>query len=116
MLHYLGQILAEIAGPFRLFTSHIFLASLGTALGAVLTWWLLPRYWHLLPRDKGREFAIDAEDSIGKPMSAGIIFVPVKTSCGARFFQNFGTKTLKDGIESTISRVHNRCRLKKTDG
>ena len=77
MLYYLGQLLAEIAGPFRLFTSYIFLAGLGTALGALLTWWLLPRCWHLLPKDKGREFAIDAENSVGKPMSAGVIFVPL---------------------------------------
>ena len=77
MLYYLGQMLAEIAGPFRLFSSYIFLAGLGTALGALLTWWLLPRCWHLLPKDKGREFAIDAENSVGKPMSAGVIFVPL---------------------------------------
>ncbi|MEC8819441.1 MAG: phospho-N-acetylmuramoyl-pentapeptide-transferase [Pseudomonadota bacterium] len=77
MLYYLGQMLAEIAGPFRLLSSYIFLAGLGTALGALLTWWLLPRCWHLLPKDKGREFAIDAENSVGKPMSAGVIFVPL---------------------------------------
>ena len=77
MLYYLGQLLADVAGPFRLFTSYIFLAGLGTALGALLTWWLLPRYWHLLPRDKGREYAIDAEKSIGKPISAGIMFIPI---------------------------------------
>ncbi len=77
MLYYLGQYLADYAGPFRLFTSYIFLAGLGTALGALLTWWLLPRYWHLLPRDKGREFAIDAEKSIGKPISAGVLFIPI---------------------------------------
>ena len=77
LLYYLGQILADIAGPFRLFSSYIFLAGLGTALGALLTWWLLPRYWHLLPRDRGREFAVDAENSIGKPMSAGILFIPL---------------------------------------
>jgi phospho-N-acetylmuramoyl-pentapeptide-transferase len=66
-----------MAGPFRLLSSYIFLAGLGTALGALLTWWLLPHTWHLLPRDKGREYAIDAEKSIGKPMSAGIIFIPI---------------------------------------
>lgn len=77
MLYYLGQFLADIAGPFRLLTSYVFLAGLGTALGALLTWWILPRTWHLLPQDKGREYAIDAEKSIGKPMSAGILFIPV---------------------------------------
>ena len=77
MLYNLGQALADFAGPFRLLASYIFLAGLGAALGAFLTWWLLPRYWHLLPRDKGREYAIDAEKSIGKPISAGILFIPV---------------------------------------
>ena len=77
MLYYLGQYLSEVAGPFRLFTSYIFLAGLGTALGAMFTWWMLPRLWHWLPRDRGREYAIDAEKSIGKPMSAGVLFIPV---------------------------------------
>ena len=66
-----------MAGPFRLLTSYIFLAGLGTALGALLTWWLLPKCWHLLPMDRGREYAIDAEKSIGKPMSAGVLFIPL---------------------------------------
>ena len=77
MLYYLGQLLADIAGPFRLLSSYIFLAGLGAALGALITWWILPRFWHLLPRDTGREYAIDAEKSIGKPISAGILFIPV---------------------------------------
>lgn len=77
MLYHLGQYFADIAGPFRLLASYIFLAGLGTALGALLTWWLLPRLWHLLPRDRGREYAIDAEKSIGKPVSAGIVFIPI---------------------------------------
>ena len=77
MLYDLGLYYAEVAGPFRLLSSYIFLAGLGTALGAFVTWWVLPRYWHLLPTDKGREYAIDAEKSIGKPMSAGVIFIPI---------------------------------------
>lgn len=77
MLYYLGQFLSELAGPFRLFTSYIFLAGLGTALAAVMTWWLLPRLWEFLPRDRGREYAVDADKSVGKPMSAGILFIPL---------------------------------------
>jgi phospho-N-acetylmuramoyl-pentapeptide-transferase len=77
VLYDLGLYYAEVAGPFRLLSSYIFLAGLGTALGALVTWWVLPRYWHLLPTDKGREYAIDAEKSIGKPMSAGVIFIPI---------------------------------------
>ena len=77
LLYYLGDYLANLAGPFRLLSSYIFLAGLGTALSAVATWWLLPRYWHLLPIDHGREYAIDAGKSIGKPISAGILFIPL---------------------------------------
>ncbi|HAK52476.1 MAG TPA: phospho-N-acetylmuramoyl-pentapeptide-transferase [Gammaproteobacteria bacterium] len=66
-----------MAGPLRLLASYIVLAGLGTALGALLTWWVLPKLWHILPTDKGREYAIDAEKSIGKPMSAGIVFIPI---------------------------------------
>ncbi len=77
MLFDLGPFLADLFGPFRLLTSYIFLAGLGTALGALLTWWLLPRWWHKLPTDRGRAFAIDADKSIGKPVSAGILFIPL---------------------------------------
>lgn len=77
MLYSLGELLADVFGPFRLLTSYIFLTGLGAALGALLTWWMLPRLWHLLPRDRGRDFAVDAEKSIGKPVSAGILFIPI---------------------------------------
>ena len=77
MLYFLGENLAEFAGPIRLLTSYVFLAGLGTAVAAILTWMLLPRFWHLLPTDQGREFALDAERSIGKPVSAGLIFIPI---------------------------------------
>lgn len=77
MLFALGELLAELAGPLRLLTSYFFLAGLGTAAGGFLTWWLLPKYWHLLPTDKGREYAVDAHKSVGKPVSAGLIFIPI---------------------------------------
>ena len=77
MLHELGQTLAFLGGPTRLLTSYIFLAGIGTALSALLTWYALPRLWHLLPTDQGREFAVGAEQSIGKPVSGGLIFVPI---------------------------------------
>ena len=54
MLHHLGQLLAEVSGPFRLLTSFLFLASLGGALGYLITCSLLPKVWKFLPTDKGR--------------------------------------------------------------
>ncbi len=46
-------------------------------MGYLFTWFMLPRFWNFLPRDKGRAFAVDAKQSVGKPISAGIIFIPV---------------------------------------
>ena len=77
MLHYLGQLLADVSGPFRLLTSFLFLASLGGALGYLITCSLLPKVWKFLPTDKGRAFAVDAEQSVGNPISAGIFFIAV---------------------------------------
>jgi phospho-N-acetylmuramoyl-pentapeptide-transferase len=77
MLHLLAEAYGHLFGPLRLFTSHLFLAGFAGAAGLILTFWLLPRYWHLLPRDRGRAYAVDAEKSIGKPMGAGVLFVPV---------------------------------------
>ena len=77
MLHYLGQFLTEVSGPFRLLTSFLFLASLGGALGFLLTFGFLPKIWKFLPTDKGRAFAVDAEQSVGKPISAGVFFISV---------------------------------------
>jgi phospho-N-acetylmuramoyl-pentapeptide-transferase len=77
MLFWLGQVLSEIWGPFRLLTSYLFLTGFGTAVAALGTWILLPKLWSMLPTDKGRAHAVGAESSIGKPVSAGSIFVPL---------------------------------------
>jgi phospho-N-acetylmuramoyl-pentapeptide-transferase len=77
LLPWLGDSLTEVFGPFRLLASRLFLAGLGTALAAIATWYLLPRLWHHLPTDRGRAYAVGAQKSKGKPVSAGIIFVPI---------------------------------------
>lgn len=77
MLHWLGYQLLEIYGPFRLLKSHLFLIGFGTALAASLTWYWLPRFWKRLPSDLGRLYAVGANQSMGKPVGAGVIFVPV---------------------------------------
>lgn len=77
MLPWLGEHLTEIYGPFRLLTSHIFLIGLGALLASISTWYLLPRLWDRLPRDKGRVFAVGAQASVGKPVGAGIIFISI---------------------------------------
>ncbi|MDA0710082.1 MAG: phospho-N-acetylmuramoyl-pentapeptide-transferase [bacterium] len=85
MLLWLGEQLFGVYGPFRLFTSYLFLAGLGTALSALLTWWLLPKLWSLLPRDRGRAFAVGAAQSEGKPVGAGVIFIPIFVVAGLLF-------------------------------
>jgi phospho-N-acetylmuramoyl-pentapeptide-transferase len=77
MLFWLGQNAADVYGPLRLFASYLFLTGLGTAMAAILTLILLPRLWRFLPRDRGRAYAVDADKSEGKPVGAGIIFVPI---------------------------------------
>jgi phospho-N-acetylmuramoyl-pentapeptide-transferase len=75
VIPWLGQLLLPLYGPFRLLESRLLLTGLGATLTAVLTWLLLPRLWHLLPRDQGRLNAVGATESVGKPVGAGIVFV-----------------------------------------
>jgi len=77
LLFWIGSYLSAIYGPFRLLSSYLFLAGLGVALSAVGTWYLLPRLWDRLPTDQGRVYAVGAEQSKGKPVGAGAIFVPI---------------------------------------
>jgi len=77
LLPWLGEHLIEVYGPFRLLTSYLFLAGIGTALAAGLTWFLLPKLWRYLPTDGGRIHAVGAQESKGKPVSAGLIFISI---------------------------------------
>jgi len=77
LLPWLGEQLIAVYAPFRLLTSSLFLIGMGTSVAAVLTWVLLPRLAGRLPTDKGRAFAVGAQQSAGKPVSAGIIFIPI---------------------------------------
>lgn len=77
MLPWLGEYLTQVFGPFRLFTSYLFLAGIGAALSALATWYLLPHLWNYLPRDGGRDYAVDAQQAKGKPVGAGLIFISV---------------------------------------
>lgn len=77
MFPWLGQQLTEFYGPFRLLTSHIVLIGLGLVFAAVSTWYLLPRLKSRLPTNGARAFAVSAQQSVGKPVGAGIIFIPI---------------------------------------
>jgi phospho-N-acetylmuramoyl-pentapeptide-transferase len=77
MLQTIAAEFGHLFGPLRLFGSHLFMAGFAGAVCVVVTFWLLPHYWRVLPRDQGRAFAVGADASVGKPMGAGILFVPV---------------------------------------
>ena len=93
MLSAIHSTLGYAWGPLRLFESFFFLAGIGFALCALTTWILLPRLWSRLPTDRGRAFAVNAEMSVGKPISAGLIFVSI--FCAAcLIFVPFGARCL----------------------
>ena len=77
MLSWIHAYLGQAWGPLRLFDSFFFLAGIGFAVCALATWIALPRLWSRLPTDRGRAFAVNAEMSVGKPISAGLIFVSI---------------------------------------
>ncbi|MGH6956961.1 MAG: hypothetical protein ACREEW_09900 [Caulobacteraceae bacterium] len=77
MLAWIYESLGRYWGPLRLFDSFFFLAAVGFAVTAGVTFLILPKVWNALPRDKGRAFAVNAEQSVGKPLSAGLVFVSV---------------------------------------
>lgn len=77
MLSWIAANFAHTWGPLRLLSSFFFLAGGGYGIAAIATWLLLPRLWHRLPQDRGRAFAVNAEQSVGKPLSAGLIFVSI---------------------------------------
>jgi phospho-N-acetylmuramoyl-pentapeptide-transferase len=77
LLPWLGEQLIPVFGPFRLFTSYLFLAGTGAAFTALTTWFTLPRLWNRLPTDQGRAHAVGAQQSVGKPVGAGLLFIPI---------------------------------------
>jgi phospho-N-acetylmuramoyl-pentapeptide-transferase len=77
MLNLIYAVAGDAFGPLRLFASFFFLAGIGFAACALATWLLLPKLWGRLPTDRGRAFAVGAEASVGKPVSAGLIFISI---------------------------------------
>lgn len=72
MLYDLAPYLTRFWGPFRLLQSQMMLLTAGAVLSALLVLFLLPRLWHLLPRDHGKAIlGKDGMKSAGKPTGAG---------------------------------------------
>lgn len=81
MFHYLAPRLSQLWGPFRLLGSYLVLIGFGTAVAGLTTWIALPRLWHLLPRDRGRENAVKAQTAVGKPTGGGLLIVILSLPC-----------------------------------
>lgn len=78
MLYYIGTAFEGVYGPFRLLTSHLFLTGLALFGCGLLTFMWLPKLAQtFLPRDRGRNFAVDGKAAQGKPTGAGMIFIPI---------------------------------------
>ena len=77
MLPLLAPFLTKLWGPFRLLGSTMVLMGTGAFIGAIVCWILLPKLWHLLPRDRGKALVADGSQSQGKPTGAGVIVVSI---------------------------------------
>lgn len=75
MLYYLGGVLKNYWGPARLLQSYAVLIVLALYIGFLLTEKLLPKFYDILPHDRGREFTLSKEVSKGKPTGAGVVFI-----------------------------------------
>jgi phospho-N-acetylmuramoyl-pentapeptide-transferase len=93
MLSWIDSSLGHVWGPLRLFQSFFFLSAAGFAVCALVTWFVLPKLWGQLPTDRGRAFAVNAEMSVGKPISAGLIFVSIFV-VASLIFVPFGARCL----------------------
>lgn len=77
MLYLLASLLQRYFGPFRLLQSYTILIIVSLYAGFFLTVFLLPALYRFLPKDRGREFSVNAEAAVGKPTGAGVVFVSI---------------------------------------
>ncbi len=77
MLYYITSYLQTWFSPFRLLRSYTVLIAIALYAGFIVTAIVLPKYFSMLPLDRGREFAQGASAAKGKPTGAGIVFISV---------------------------------------
>lgn len=75
MLFYLGSYLQNYFGPARLLQSYAVLIAMALYSGYFLIYKLLPKFYDVLPHDRGREFTLTAEAAKGKPTGSGVVFI-----------------------------------------
>lgn len=77
MLYYLGSILEQYWGPARLLQSYTVLIAFALFAGYFLSVTLIPKFYKVLPYDRGRDFAVAKDASKGKPTGAGVVFITI---------------------------------------
>lgn len=77
MLYNLGAYLQNYFGPARLLQSYTVLIALALYCGFFITYKLLPKFYDVLPHDRGREFTLTAEAAKGKPTGSGVVFITI---------------------------------------
>lgn len=75
MLYHIASRIVQYFGPFRLFQSYGVLIALALYTGFILIYYLLPRSFKYLPRDRGREYTLTASEAKGKPTGSGVVFI-----------------------------------------
>lgn len=76
MLQFLANF-KKYFGPFRLFESHAFMILLSLYLSFFLSFIGIKKFSKYLPKDRGRSYAEQSANAVGKPTGAGIIFIIV---------------------------------------
>lgn len=76
MLNFIANLFPDTVIS-HLFKSYTVLMGIGLLSGFFLTWYLLPRLWHLLPKDRGKALTNDGELAKGKPTGAGVIMIAI---------------------------------------
>ncbi len=90
MIYYLGELLSRVAlgmqaglwaslvrGCARLLQSYSLLIIIGLYVGFFLTRKLLPKFYNVLPHDRGRDFTLTKEAAQGKPTGSGVVFISI---------------------------------------
>ena len=75
MIYYLGGLLKDIFGPARLLQSYAVLIGIALYAGFFICQKLLPKFYKVLPSDRGREFTPGKEAAMGKPTGSGVVFI-----------------------------------------
>jgi phospho-N-acetylmuramoyl-pentapeptide-transferase len=72
LAQWLTENYGDVWGPLRLLSSITVLSVIGALITSAASLLLLPRLAHFATRDKGRNFAHGAAESVGKPLGVGI--------------------------------------------